>query len=529
MKTFAGMGIAARLYIVSGALSLAFVGVAIFAWFNLSHTGAVLEQTASLRVPQLQRVSSTELEVTRVLLLLRHAILARSTPELERALDGIEEKRALVGKTLATFEAGLLTEAERARHARVQELFRTFWAVAAEDVALVKAGRQDEAFAFLVDKTVPARTALLKALRETVQAEEGALRGELADAARESQQTLLALTALAAVAVVGLGLLSWYAAAILGRRVAVSRGVAERVRDGDLTVPVHDEAGDEFSPLLSALDDMQGALSRLVADVRNNSEHVATASVQIAQGNRDLSERTEAQASALQQAAATMDSLGTTVRNNAENARLAEQLALGASSVVTRGGELVGQVVATMREIDGSSKKIADIITVIDGIAFQTNILALNAAVEAARAGEQGRGFAVVAGEVRNLAQRSAEAARQIKSLIADSLDKVGQGSALVEQAGSTMDEIVAGIGRVATIVGEISTASAEQSAGVGQVGQSVSQMDLATRQNAALVEESAAAADSLREQAAQLVQAVAAFKLAGQAGRELVAVRGER
>jgi methyl-accepting chemotaxis protein len=244
------------------------------------------------------------------------------------------------------------------------------------------------------------------------------------------------------------------------------------------------------------------------------SENVATASAQIAQGNQDLSGRTEQQASALQQTAATMDELGSTVRNNADNAAQANQLALGASSVAVKGGAVVGQVVETMKGINDSSRKIADIIGVIDGIAFQTNILALNAAVEAARAGEQGRGFAVVASEVRSLAQRSADAARQIKTLITASVERVDQGTALVGQAGKTMDEIVGAIQRVSDIVGEISSASAEQSSGVAQVGQAITQMDQTTQQNAALVEESASAAMSLQQQAQQLVQAVAVFRL---------------
>jgi len=236
--------------------------------------------------------------------------------------------------------------------------------------------------------------------------------------------------------------------------------------------------------------------------------------VQIAFGNQDLSARTELQASALQETASTMDQLGQTVRHNAENAQQAKKLAESASSVAMQGGQVVGQVVHTMKDINASSRKISDIIAVIDGIAFQTNILALNAAVEAARAGEQGRGFAVVASEVRSLAQRSAGAAKEIKSLITASVEQVEQGSSLVDQAGQTMDEIVGAIKRVADIVGDISVASQEQSRGVEQVGQAITQMDQSTQQNAALVEESAAAAESLKGQASQLVEAMAVFKL---------------
>jgi methyl-accepting chemotaxis protein len=255
---------------------------------------------------------------------------------------------------------------------------------------------------------------------------------------------------------------------------------------------------------------------QIVGSVRGNAESVATASSQIAQGNLDLSQRTEEQASALQQTAATMEELNVTVRSNADNARQANQLALGAASAANDGGAAVGRVVDTMRGIQASSKKIVDIIGVIDGIAFQTNILALNAAVEAARAGEQGRGFAVVAAEVRTLAQRSASAAREIKTLIGHSVAQVEQGTTLVDQAGHSMQHIVAAIQRVSDIVGEISSAAVEQSSGVSQVGEAVSQMDQATQQNAALVEEGAAAAESLKQQARMLVEAVAVFKLRG-------------
>jgi methyl-accepting chemotaxis protein len=300
--------------------------------------------------------------------------------------------------------------------------------------------------------------------------------------------------------------------------VEAARASAVRIANGDLTHAPPATSRDELGELMAAMAAMQASLTRVVGTVRQNADSVATASVQIAQGNLDLSARTEQQASALEETAATMDELNSTVRTNAASAQQANALAQGATSVAVRGGEMVAQVVDTMNGISAASRKIAEIIGVIDGIAFQTNILALNAAVEAARAGEQGRGFAVVAGEVRSLAQRSAAAAREIKGLINTSVERVEQGSALVNQTGRTVDEVVASIKRVSEIVAQISAASAEQSLGVQQVGQAVSQMDQVTQQNAALVEESAAAAEGLKQQAHELVQAVALFKL-GHAG----------
>jgi methyl-accepting chemotaxis protein len=299
----------------------------------------------------------------------------------------------------------------------------------------------------------------------------------------------------------------------LGGEPTQAQQLASAITQGDLTQRIAVAAGDNGS-LMYRLSAMQQSLERLVSNVRQSSAAVSTASIEIAQGGQELSSRTEQQASALQETAATMEQLGTAVRNNAESAKRADQLAQGASAVASQGGEVVGKVVATMQGISNSSRKIGEIIGVIDGIAFQTNILALNAAVEAARAGEQGRGFAVVASEVRSLAQRSAEAAKEISTLIGRSVEQVEQGTVLVDQAGKTMGNIVGSVQRVSAIVGEIATACAEQSLGVQQVSEAVSQMDQATQQNAALVEESAAAAESLKEQALQLVKVVSAFKL---------------
>ncbi|WP_124454883.1 methyl-accepting chemotaxis protein [Paucibacter sp. KBW04] len=331
---------------------------------------------------------------------------------------------------------------------------------------------------------------------------------------QDSQRELLFVLAISGLMLALSAWMMWTVASQIRSAVAVALETAQAVARGELNHQAKLEGRDEITTLLEALGEMSTSLSAIVASVRGRAENVSTACTEIAQGNLDLSGRTEQQASALQQTAATMEELGGTVKHNAENAQLADQLAQSASHVAARGGEVMGEVVSTMSEINSSSKRISDIIGVIDGIAFQTNILALNAAVEAARAGEQGRGFAVVATEVRTLAGRSAEAAREIKGLIAASVERVERGTVLVAQAGSTMDELVASIRKVTDIVGEISSSSRDQSVGIEQVGMTVRTMDQATQQNAALVEETASAAESLKSQAEQLVGSVAAFKL---------------
>lgn len=321
------------------------------------------------------------------------------------------------------------------------------------------------------------------------------------------------------IVVIGLGIslaafLGWSLVRSISSSLQQATIATEAFAKGDLTQSIRANGKDEIAQLLRSLSSMQASLTDVVSAVRQGSEGVAAASSQIAEGNHDLSARTESQASALEETAASMEEMTSTVQQNAANAKTANELANSASKVAEQGGEVVAQVVDTMKGINNSSRKIADIINVIDSIAFQTNILALNAAVEAARAGEQGRGFAVVAGEVRTLAQRSAVAAKEIKQLIDDSVARVEQGSAQVDKAGSTMAEVVSSVRRVTDIMAQISSASAEQSAGVGQVGEAVQQMDQATQQNAALVEEMAAAAASLRGQAQDLVQVVSVFKL---------------
>ena len=389
-------------------------------------------------------------------------------------------------------------------------------ALAIVDAAL--AGRREEAALKVQEECLPLLGALAAATdafaafneKRGVEAVEASKEGFVLD-----RGVLLAISLAAVLSAIASGV--WLVrsfSAQLGAEPGELNEAIGRVADGDLTQSFNLRPGDTRS-VLAAMSRMQASLAKVVGAVRQNAEGVATASAEISQGNNDLSSRTEQQASALEETSASMEQMGSTASQNADNARQASQLASSASEVAMQGGEVVGQVVQTMKEINDSSQKINDIIGVIDGIAFQTNILALNAAVEAARAGEQGRGFAVVASEVRSLAQRSAEAAKEIKGLIGTSVDKVDAGSRLVAEAGQTMSEIVGSVQRVSDIIGEITAATREQSDGIAQVNTAVNQLDQMTQQNAALVEESAAAAASLRDQASQLASAVQVFRIA--------------
>jgi len=458
----------------------------------------------------------------------RRAIAERNLVLVKTDADR-EAERVVATKAHETLHASLkslkdavataadVTERDRTLVAAIDKIETAYTPVALEIVKLAMDGKHDEAVEKMNTECRPMLVALLTAAREYIDYSKEQAKHDVAAAAAAyatQRAMLLALSAMATLMAAALGwLITSRLTTALGAEPAQLSDTAQRVARGDLSPAKGADAAPAGS-VLASMGAMQRQLVDLIGQVRTSADSIATASAQIAQGNNDLSSRTEEQASALEQTAASMEELGATVKQNADNARQANQLSQGASEVAVKGGQVVAQVVGTMKDINDSSKKIVDIISVIDGIAFQTNILALNAAVEAARAGEQGRGFAVVASEVRSLAGRSAEAAKEIKSLISTSVERVEQGTTLVDQAGATMTEIVTAIKRVTDIMGEISAASTEQSAGVSQVGEAVTQMDKATQQNAALVEESAAAAESLKTQAEAMVQAVAVFTL---------------
>ena len=385
---------------------------------------------------------------------------------------------------------------------------------------MTKAGKSEEALGVIFAETNGLQSVYIEAIKEFIRYEQSLVSAGVTSANESYGSSLMWLGAVAVgslIASVAIGIaFSRSILHSLGGEPAYAAQVVRRIADGHLDVEVHTNGAGQDS-LLAAMRAMQTNIAQVVARVRSGTESIATASNEMASGSRSLSMRTEEQASALEETAASMEELSGTVRQNADNALQANQLAMGASAVAERGGEVVGRVVELMKAINAQAKKISDIISVVDGIAFQTNILALNAAVEAARAGEQGRGFAVVAGEVRTLARRSADAAKEIKSLINTSSDTVEAGTELANEAGLTMSEVVTAIRRVVDVVAEISAASQEQSRGVEQIGEAVVHMDKATQQNAALVEQSAAAVDSLRNQSEQLLAAISAFSVAKQ------------
>ncbi|MCO4858313.1 methyl-accepting chemotaxis protein [Herbaspirillum sp. WGmk3] len=445
---------------------------------------------------------------------LRNAILARNPEEAKKYLDRVETNTKDVGEMLGRMEKLINTPRGKELIGALNQSRDEYSKHRAKVVELIQQQKKDEATAYLFDQTIPAQDKYFAALKNMTEFQVSLMDKAVERANDASSNAVNIMVLLSAAAIVLSALCAWLITRSITRPLNQAVQVATAVAAGDLTVQIDNSSKDETGALLASLKAMNDNLHRIVTEVRQGSDTINTASGEIATGNLDLSSRTEQQAGALEETASAMEELTSTVKQNADNARQANTLAETASQVAIQGGSVVGEVVQTMSQINDASRKIVDIISVIDGIAFQTNILALNAAVEAARAGEQGRGFAVVASEVRTLAQRSAAAAKEIKTLIDASVERVENGSRLVEQAGTTMDEVVASVKRVTDVVAEITAASGEQSDGIEQINQAIVQMDEVTQQNAALVEEAAAAAQSLQEQSGRLVETVSIFKL---------------
>jgi len=512
---FKNITIKSRLIFVIGFLSALLVAIGSLGLFGMSKANDGLEAVYGTHTKALSYVSDI-----RALLLKNRLAIAVSqvtpTPEfIAKQTEEIEKNIAEITKIWEAYVAMDWNPEER-KLADKFAVDRKMFVVEGlkPAVAALRANNVKEAERIVVEKIRP----LYKPVGDGIEALSQA---QLDGAKEEHEDALARYTAIRNISIasisIGLGLSIWIGFLLIRaivRPINEAVTVANAVASGDLTSKIEVTSKDETGKLMQALKDMNDNLVKLVGDVRSSADTINTGAGEISVGNSDLSQRTEEQAASLEETAASMEELTSTVKQNANNARQANQLAKGASEIASKGGAVVSQVVGTMSSINESSRKIVDIISVIDGIAFQTNILALNAAVEAARAGEQGRGFAVVAAEVRNLAQRSAAAAKEIKTLIGDSVNKVEDGTKLVDEAGKTMEEIVSAVKRVTDIMSEISAASAEQSTGIDQINQAVTQMDEVTQQNAALVEEAAAAAESLEEEAQHLAQSVSVFKL---------------
>jgi methyl-accepting chemotaxis protein len=469
------------------------------------------QQSSSRHVALVEQWRSlTQSNVTRVLSLAK----AGSPKALRSYLNPqIRETTERIAKLQQEIAASFVLPAETAAMEKVNEKTKAFIAKRDEILSGMESG--DTSGATLVDsELVPLAKAYDQSIVALLDTVNGAASADADAAAEQIRFTRWLLLAMGALALLLGSAIAWALTRSVTQPMREAMADAARIAKGNLSVEARVDRNDEVGALQRTIDQTRQSLSGMVGQIRLATDSIGVASAEITHGNLDLSQRTEQTASNLQQTASSMEQLTGTVKQSADSARQANQLAASAAEVATRGGKVVSQVVTTMNEITTSSKKISDIIGVIDGIAFQTNILALNAAVEAARAGEQGRGFAVVASEVRSLAGRSAEAAKEIKSLIAASVDRVEAGSRLVADAGTTMTEIVGSVQRVSDIIGEISAAASEQSDGIGQINTAVTQLDQMTQQNAALVEESAAAAESLKEQASRLAQMVSTFQL---------------
>jgi methyl-accepting chemotaxis protein len=506
--------IGARLRIGFGAILLILVAMVLLTnYLNYSNKSQLTRglELSTAKNLQAGAMKSAMLETG---IAMRNIGLQSDVSLMQKEEQKVKDQRARYEKAVTDLKALGLNDAEKKTLADIAALAADTDNAFKEAIGQILAFNSEGGAKVISGRIDPLNTQTLALINKLVDMQQANAK-EVMDGSVKSDRSLMIMLFVLGGIAVALGVVC---AAVITRSITAPLSgaveVAQKVATGELTSQVVVEGKDETSELLQALKDMNESLAKTVGDVRNGTELISTASQEIASGNADLSARTESQASSLEETASSMEELTSTVKQNADNARQANQLAVSASSVAEKGGTVVSQVVETMGSIKASSSKIVDIIGVIDGIAFQTNILALNAAVEAARAGEQGRGFAVVASEVRNLAQRSAGAAKEIKELIGDSVDKVDAGSKLVDEAGQTMDLIVTSIRQVADIMGEITAATQEQSNGIEEVNQAITQMDEMTQQNAALVEEAAAAAESMQEQAQLLAQAVSIFKL---------------
>ncbi|MEJ8834956.1 methyl-accepting chemotaxis protein [Ramlibacter sp. AN1133] len=497
-----------------GLVLLLLVGVVLVSLLQLASFNRNVDALSSTRLVQLITVAQASNALGHISRSTGNVLVLDDEKQVKEELANVRANQASVQELLAKVDKTISTERERTLLGEIATAREAYLPHENEFLKDADHGDYSSAKDVLLKTMRPAQIRLIEAM-ERFEDHQVALSADEARKASDAYHLTRNIVLGMAAAAVLLGvLLSWRITASITRPIGEAEALARRVADGDLTVQVKTAGRDELGRLLQALGQMAGKLRQVVGEVATGAHQVADASAQIAQGNQELSTRTEEQASTLEETASSMQQFTSSVTQNAEHARDAARLANGASEVARKGGEVVGQVVNTMHGISEASRRIADIIGVIDGIAFQTNILALNAAVEAARAGDQGRGFAVVAGEVRNLAQRSAAAAKEIKELIGDSAGKVENGAREVANAGATMDEIVRAVAQVSELIAEIAAASREQSAGIEQVSSAVTQMDQVVQHNASLVEEAAAATDSMKAQAASLLVTVSHFRL---------------